>query len=60
MEVQAGSQTASQYSAPGLWERLKRRPRPHGLVYLRGDQDLGTEANRQLAEQEGLPDLFKR
>ncbi len=59
VEVQAGNQTASKYSAPGLWELLKRIPRPHWPVFIRGDRDWGTEANRQRAEQEGLPYLFK-
>ena len=59
VEVQAGHQTASKYSAPGLWEWLKRLPRPHWPVFIRGDRDWGTEANMQRAEQEGLPYLFK-
>ena len=59
VEVQAGNQTASKYSAPGLWELLKRLPRPHWPVFIRGDRDWGTEANMQRAEQEGLPYLFK-
>lgn len=29
VEVQAGNQTASKYSSPGLWERLGRLPRSH-------------------------------
>jgi len=59
VEVQAGNQTASPYSAPGLWELLKRIPRPHWPVFIRGDRDWGTEANMQRAEQAGLPYLFK-
>lgn len=59
VEVQSGKPTAAKYSAPGLWDLLKRIPREHWPVLIRGDRDWGTEANRQRAEQEGLPYLFK-
>ena len=59
VEVKAGNQTASKYSAPGLWELLTRIPRAHWPVFIRGDRDWGTEAKMQRAEQEGLPYLFK-
>lgn len=59
VEVQSGKQTASKHSAPGLWDLLKRIPREHWPVLIRGDRDWGTEANMQRAEQEGLPYLFK-
>ena len=54
VEVHSGKQTASKYSAPGLWELLQRIPREHWPVLLRGDRDWGTEANMQRAEQEGV------
>ena len=60
VEVQAGNQTASKYSSPGLWERLGRLPRSHWPALLRGDRDWGTQANLARAEQEGVPYLFKR
>ena len=59
MEVQAGNQTASKYSSPGLWELLGRLPRAHWPVAIRGDRDWGTQANMARAEQEDLPYLFK-
>lgn len=57
--MQAGNQTASKYSSPGLWELLGCLPRPHWPALLRGDRDWGTQANRARAEQEGIPYLFK-
>jgi hypothetical protein len=59
VEVQAGDRTASKYSSPGLWELLKRLPRAHWPVFIRGDRDWGTEANMQRAEQAELPYLYK-
>ena len=59
VEVQSGKQSASKYSAPGLWALLQRIPREHWPVLIRGDRDWGTEGNMQRAEQEGLPYLFK-
>jgi len=59
VEVQSGKQVASKYSAPGLWELLKRLPREHWPSLLRGDRDWGTEANMRQAEQLGVPYLFK-
>jgi hypothetical protein len=59
VEVQAGNQTASNYSSPGLWELLGRLPRAHWPVAIRGDRDWGTQANMARAEQEDLPYLFK-
>jgi hypothetical protein len=59
VEVQAGNQTASKHSAPGLWELLDRLPRAHWPRCLRGDRDWGTQANMARAEQAGIPYLFK-
>ena len=59
VEVQAGTQTASKYSSPGLWELLRRLPRAHWPVLIRGDRDWETQANLARAEQEGVPYLFK-
>jgi hypothetical protein len=59
VEVQAGNQTASKYSSPGLWELLGRLPRAHWPVAIRGDRDWGTQANMARAEQEGVGYLFK-
>jgi hypothetical protein len=60
VEVLAGNQTASKHSAPELWELLARLPRAHWPRCIRGDRDWGTQANMARAEQEGIPDLFKR
>ena len=59
VEVQDGNQTASKYSAPGLWALLSRLPREHWPVLIRGDKDWGTQGNMARAEQEGLDYLFK-
>ena len=59
VEVQSGKQVASKYSAPGLWELLKRLPRAHWPSLIRGDRDWGTEANMRQAEQMDVPYLFK-
>jgi hypothetical protein len=59
VEAQAGNQSASKYSSPGLWELLGRLPRAHWPVCIRGDRDWGTEANMARAEQEGVGYLFK-
>jgi len=57
--VQAGNQTASEYSSSGLWELLGRLPRAHWPVAIRGDRDWGAQANMTRAEREDLPYLFK-
>ena len=59
VEAQAGNQSASAYSSPGLWELLGRLPRAHWPVCIRGDRDWGTQANMARAEQEGVGYLFK-
>jgi hypothetical protein len=59
VEVLDGNQTASKYSAPGLWELLARLPRAHWPLCIRGDRDWGTQANMARAEQEGIAYLFK-
>ncbi len=59
VEAQAGNQSASKYSSPGLWDLLGRLPRAHWPVCIRGDRDWGTEANMARAEQQGVGYLFK-
>jgi hypothetical protein len=59
VEVQAGNQSASCYSAPGLWALLERIPRQHWPAFVRGDCDWGSDAIMSEAEQRGLPYLFK-
>ena len=59
VEVQAGNQTASKHSSPGLWALLERLGRENWPAFIRGDRDWGTEGNMARAEQEGLGYLFK-
>ncbi|NCA71360.1 MAG: transposase [Sphingobacteriia bacterium] len=59
VEVQAGHQSASKYSAPGLWELLARLPWAHWPLCIRGDRDWGNQANMARAEQAEIPFLFK-
>jgi len=42
VEVQAGNQSSSSYSAPGLWAILERIPRMNWLRFIRGDCDWGS------------------
>ena len=44
-EVQAGNQSASCHSAPGLWALLERRPLQHWPAFVRGDCD-GTQGHK--------------
>ncbi len=60
VEVQSGKQSASKYSAPGLWQWLHGFSREHWPALIRGDKDWGTEGNMQRAEQEEVPYLFKQ
>ena len=59
VEVQAGNQSTSKHSSPGLWGLLQRLGRSHWPAFIRGDRDWGTEGNMARAEQEGLGYLFK-
>ena len=43
VEVQAGNQSASKHSSPGLWALLERLGRENWPVFIRGDKDWGTE-----------------
>lgn len=59
VEVQAGNQSASSYSAPDLWALLERLPitsRPH---FIRGDIAFGTEGIMSTAEAKKIRYLFK-
>jgi hypothetical protein len=59
VEVQAGNQSASKYSAPGLWALLERIPHAHWPAFIRGDCDWGSDANMVEAEAHKLDYLFK-
>lgn len=57
--VPPGNPTASAPSAPGRWALLGRLPRAHGPVFMRGDRDGGTPANRARAAPEGVDYRFQ-
>ena len=59
VEVQAGNQSASSYSAPGLWSLLDRLPKTHWPQFIRGDCDWGNEDIMAEAESRGIDYLFK-
>jgi hypothetical protein len=59
VEVQAGNQSASSYSAPGLWSLLERIPKEHWPRFIRGDCDWGNEGIMTEAEHRGMDYLFK-
>jgi len=59
VEVQAGNQSASCYSAPGLWSLLDRIPEAHWPRFIRGDCDWGNDVIMTEAEQRGMDYLFK-
>ncbi len=59
VEVQAGNQSASSYSAPGLWSLLERIPPAHWPRFIRGDCDWGSDAVMTEAEHRSIDYLFK-
>lgn len=59
VDVRAGNQHASNYSAPGLWAWFDRTPRDQWPALVRGDAGFGNEAIMREAEQRDLPYLFK-
>jgi hypothetical protein len=60
VEVQAGNQSSSAYSAPGLWALLERIPRTNWPAFIRGDCDWGSDPIMTEAEKRGINYLFKR
>ena len=59
VEVQAGNQSASSYSVPGLWSLLDSIPQEHRPAFIRGDCDWGNDAVMTEAEQRDMNYLFK-
>lgn len=59
VEVQAGNQSASSYTAPGLWSLLDRIPQEHRPAFIRGDCDWGNDTVMTEAEHRGMDYLFK-
>lgn len=54
VEVQSGTRTAANYSAPGLWALLERIPKSHWPKMIRGDCDWGNEGIMLEAECRGV------
>lgn len=59
VEVQAGNEMASSYSAPNLWRLLDAMPVADWPRFIRGDCAFGTDGVMSEAEKRGLPYLFK-
>ena len=59
VEVQAGDEIASCYSAPNLWRLLEEMPRGDRPQFIRGDCAFGTDGIMKAAEERGVPYLFK-
>jgi hypothetical protein len=59
VDVHAGNEHASNFSAPGLWGLLDRLGRGRWPALLRGDAGFGNDPVMREAEQRGLPYLFK-
>lgn len=59
VDVQAGNQTASEYTQPTLWGWLESRDRKDWPTFLRGDIAHGNERMMSGAEERALPYLFK-
>ncbi len=59
VEVQAGNEMAASYTAPSLWSLLERLPRQQWPQFIRGDCGFGTDGVMNVAEEKGIPFLFK-
>lgn len=59
VEVQAGNQSASSYSAPGLMTLLERIPEDRWPEFVRGDCDWGSGPIMNGLEEVGMCYLFK-
>lgn len=59
VEVQAGNEMAASYTAPSLWSLLDRLPREEWPEFIRGDSGFGSDGVMSVAEEKGVPYLFK-
>lgn len=59
VEVQAGNEMAASYTSPDLWSLLERIPKHQWPKFIRGDCAFGTDGVMRVAEQKGVPYLFK-
>ncbi len=59
VDVHAGNENASKYTAPGIWSLLSRLPRSCWPSFIRGDCGFGTDQIMTECEKLNLPYLFK-
>lgn len=59
VEVQAGNEMASSYTSPDLWSLLENIPNHQWPKFIRGDCAFGTDGVMNVAEEKGMPYLFK-
>lgn len=59
VDVHAGNESASKYTAPGIWSLLSHIPRSCWPSFLRGDCGFGTDQIMTESEKLNLPYLFK-
>jgi hypothetical protein len=59
VEVQPGNQMAASYTAPDLWALLDRIPQHQWPEFIRGDCAFGSDGVMRVAEEKGVPYLFK-
>ncbi len=59
VEVQADNEMAASYTAPSLWSLLDRLPREQWPEFIRGDCGFGSDGVMSVAEEKGVPYLFK-
>jgi hypothetical protein len=59
VDLHAGNESASKYTAPGLWSLLDSLPQSHWPSFMRGDIGFGTDGIMSEAERIGMPYLFK-
>ncbi len=59
VDVQAGNQVSASFTAANMWQVLEKIPRNQWPAFLRGDNSFGTDGVMNVAEEKGLPYLFK-
>lgn len=59
VDVQAGNQIASSFTAPNMWQVLEGIPGNQWPSFIRGDSAFGTDGVMSACEEKGLPYLFK-
>ena len=59
VELHAGNESASKYSAPRLWSILNDLPKNRWPKFIRGDNNFGTDGIMREAELKGIKYLFR-